>query len=266
MLKRFIDSSYSEKVVNSGIILRLLVLLSMISGWVALAHDPHEISSRAYLRSNRLDLEIDMEFSVAVLVAGVDRTEAAGQLEGDLFQRMVPRLREEAAGFFQVFAGEDELPVLQTEVSLGNENHVRLSVAFPLPDSQPLGFNARGLQRLGVEGPYGTTLTVLDMVNQKVLGQPVLFAHDSTIDIPVPSLSGPTPQKLAAPRIAGADGLPESTSRQGAAAAQAEVSGGNDPEPPASRWWIWVILLVTATDVALLIYWFSNGRKRRSNS
>src|SRR5207247_8874190 len=53
--------------------------------------------------------------------------------------------------------------------------HVRFTLEFPTDTRRPLRFSADGLKPLDGQGPYGTTLTVLDMVNKKVLSQSVLF-------------------------------------------------------------------------------------------
>lgn len=154
---------------------KFALLLLLVIHWPALAHDPYEIASTAYLRSNRLDLEVQMELHTAALLAGADPREFGHVPDDELFTQVAPQLETEATVFFQILAGDGELVLTDAAVALAADAHVRFGLTYPLPRDQPLRFNAKGLRRLTGEGPYGTTLTVLDMVNQKVLGQTVLF-------------------------------------------------------------------------------------------
>jgi len=244
------------------IIVGMGILLGSMISRPALAHDPYEIVSTAYLHSNRLDLEVQMEFNTAMLVAGVNRREHPDVSEGDLFGRVKPQLEAVAAKFFEVLAGGGELPLRQAGVSLGVENHVQFELTYAQPDKQPLRFKAIGLRALEGLGPYGTALTVLDMVNQKVLGQPVLFPDSPEIEVEVPSIINRTSARFTdqavdergtvwepAPDVASA---PETI--------PAEEAGSG----PASRWWIWVIVLVVLTDIIFLAVWLSNRGSRRA--
>jgi hypothetical protein len=139
------------------------------------AHDPYEITSTAYLRSNRLDVEIEMEFRTALSLAGVENPWSLKDPPEDLFQSKLPLLQEAAGNFFKIAAGGEPLAVRATNVVLGVENHVRFTLEFPADARRPLRFAADGLKPFEGQGPYGTSLTVLDMVNKKVLSQAVLY-------------------------------------------------------------------------------------------
>ena len=237
-------------------------LLGSMTCRPALAHDPYEIISTAYLHSNRLDLNVQMEFNTALLVAGVNPRAYPGIPEAELFEQVAPQLESAAAEFFQVMSGGEELSLAGAAINLGVENHVQFSLTFPHPDKQPLRFIANGLRGLESVGPYGTTLTVLDMVNQKVLGQPVLFGDRPEMDVPVPSIVNPQPAELTS-ALPEASGMPPEHPPD--AAPEMEASHVDaESSAPGSRWWIWVVALVVLIDVAVLLIWLSTrGRKAR---
>ena len=136
----------------------------------------------AYIYSNRIELFMEMEFPTGMTLAGqkpVRDVAAVSQFESAL-----PRLRELAGGFFAFTAGHNVLLPLSTYVELGVEDHIRLRMEFGPTQYRPLRFVARGLGTDADANPYGTSLTVLDMVNQKVLGQTTLFAATPTAEFP----------------------------------------------------------------------------------
>lgn len=161
----------------------LLIFIAMIFAPFARAHDPYEITSEVYVRSNRIELFVEMEFPAGMTLAGVKPSrEVAAETQ---FSAALSQLRDLAGNFFDFTAGNNVVPALATNVQLGVENHIRLHVEYAHTRYRPLRFVARGLMNANASGnPYGTSLTVLDMVNQKVLGQATLFVGVPTAEFP----------------------------------------------------------------------------------
>jgi len=142
-----------------------------------LAHDLYEITSTASIFTNSIEVQVEMEFRTALRLAGVETAQPPSE---ELFRANQSRLLATAGNFFQVFAGGNLLTLRSTNVTLGVENHVQFRLEFPASRFRPLRFTADGLKPFEGQGPYGTTLTVLDMVNKKVLGQTVLYPASAT--------------------------------------------------------------------------------------
>ena len=149
--------------------------------FTARAHDPYEITSAVYVRSNVIELFIEMEFPAGMKLAGVEPQRDVAVLT--LFERAQPQLAALAGSFFDFTAGNNKVAALTTNVALGVEDHIQLKVEYAATPLRPLQFTARGLRTM-TDSPYGTSLTVLDMVNQKVLGQTTLFAVSPRADFP----------------------------------------------------------------------------------
>ena len=96
----------------------------------------------------------------------------------------MPQLLDLAGNFFAVTAGNNAVQPLSTNVALGVEDHISFQIHYAPSPHRPLRFVARGLEANAGENPYGTSLTVLDMVNMKVLGQVTLFAASPTAEFP----------------------------------------------------------------------------------
>ncbi len=166
----------------------------------AFAHDPYEITSTIRIETNRTLVEIEMEFNGAMLLAGGPRSQKPED-QPALFQSKLSELQHQAGQFFEITGVAGSLSASSTNVTLGNENHVKFSLEYPATRSG-LKLNAAGLKSLSEHGPFGTTVTVLDMVNSKVLGQPVLFASNPTADFtPQPATFTPTNTLAAIPQI-----------------------------------------------------------------
>jgi len=144
------------------------------------AHDPYEITSEVRLYSNRTAVEIEMEYRTALRLAGAqprfDLTPAeqmAAHLE---------RLMSVAGGFFQISAPDGVLVAVATNVTLGVEDHAQFKLDYPPALGVALRLDPQALRSASSDDPYGTTLTVLDMENKKVLGQTVFFAASSAAE------------------------------------------------------------------------------------
>ena len=168
--------------------LRLAFLLALGS-LRALAHDPYEITSALSLYSNRTELRVEMEARTALLFAGHSESVTSEQIPG-IFTSLHEALTDTASRFFKVTAAEREMYPEKTSLLLGVEDHIQFTLQFPRVRGQSIRCEPRVLHAFTNEGPYGISLTVLDMVNKKVLGQSVLFRDSSAVEFP--SLSSPT--------------------------------------------------------------------------
>jgi hypothetical protein len=139
----------------------------------AQAHDQLEITGTIYLRTNHLELFVEMEGRPARLLAKAP--EASGAEE------VLARLEARASSLFRIGSGETTLVPTSVAVLPGQEDHLRLRLLFPVPDRGPLKVEAPLLTELAAAGGYGVSLTVLDMVNQRVVGQSVLFADQAAV-------------------------------------------------------------------------------------
>lgn len=165
---------------------RVLSCGLLLAGFAAAeAHDPYEVTTVVYLQSNRIDLYLEMEFPTAMTLAGLkpSRPDAVS----NQFESALPQLQQLAGGFFEFTAGNHVVLPLRTNVELGVENHVQCRVEFATTEYRPLRFVPRGL-RTATDAPYGVALTVLDMVNKKVLGQTALFADTPPAEFPASAM------------------------------------------------------------------------------
>ena len=147
------------------------------------AHDAYEITSVVYLQTNRIELFVEMEFPTAMKLAGLTPTRdvaVLSQVEAGL-----TRLREAAGGFYEITAANNVIQPLVTNVEMVVDDHIQFRVEFANTPHRPLRFAARSLKALAEQGGYGASLTVLDMVNKKVLGQTTLFADAPTMEFSV---------------------------------------------------------------------------------
>jgi hypothetical protein len=149
----------------------------------ALAHDPYEITTRAYLYSNHLELRIEMEFAAALLVSQSNGARPNVSTAADRFAYALPNLQARAPDFLRVTGNGELLPVTRTNVSLGAEDHVRFVLELPITERRTLRFAVGGLKALSAHGNYGTSLTVVDMVRNHVLGQAVLFGDSPPLQL-----------------------------------------------------------------------------------
>lgn len=219
----------------------------LLSIGVVRAHDPYEISVVAYVRSNVIELFLEMEFPAGMTLSGLTPTrDVAAETQ---FEAGLPRLKDFAGGLFRITAGNHVVQPLRTNVELGVELHIRGRVEFALTDYRPLRFDPLGLKAV-TDVPYGISLTVLDMVNQKVLGQSALFADSPPAEFPATNLPAP----LAGPTLAVArSNKPVVTSETNPPLVSGVVEARHPSRLPIA------VILVGAV-VAVLVAW------QRSNS
>nr|UXE44818.1 hypothetical protein Hi04_10k_c3780_00006 [uncultured bacterium] len=176
------------------------VIASLVGGFasLALAHDPYEITSTLSLYSNRAELHVELEFRAGMLLSGHTETIADSEAAAQ-FEVARPALTRTAGQFFRFSIGHADLKPASTAVTLGVENHIRFKLSYP-PLTNAFSLNIPGLKSLSDQGPYGASLTVLDMENRKVLGQSVLFASSAPAEFKtVPLKSGNTAAPSASP-------------------------------------------------------------------
>ena len=229
----------------------LLVLLAAGGALSVRAHDPYEITATASIQTNRIEFRAVLEYRAARLLAGLGWP--TNQVnEAPEFLTMQPALEKVAAEFFRVTAAEKVLSPGAVEVSLGVENHVTFAVNFPANNVSGIIVSAPGLTALAAEGPYGTGLTVLDMVRKKVWGQKVFTSANPSAT----AAFGPLPGDLvvvenrggAKPAIA----LPAPSTNDAASS-----STGTQPAEHRPLLWPWFV----AAAFGLVCAWW----RRRKN-
>jgi hypothetical protein len=206
----------------------------MAGAVVARAHDPYEITSVVNIQSNRIELFVEMEFPTGMTLAG--QTTSREGAPASQFEAARPALEQLAGGLFDFTAGNHALLALRTNVVLGVEDHIQCKVEYAPTDYRPLRLVPRGLRGLSDSG-YGISLTVLDMVNQKVLGQTTLFADSIAAEFP-PDLTGAKSNLVAAPILA----LNEAVKAPLPAAPLASPRAMAKPRPSESRHRGWVMV------------------------
>lgn len=179
----------------------LLVALLALAAHSSFAHNPYELSATACLWSNRVDLDVVMEFRTGLRLAGVAPQAPPGVSATNWFAENQVGLLTCAKSFCEIQAGENSLPVQSAVVALGVEDHVEFHIQYPPATNHPLRFEAAGLKSLAGQGQYGVALTVLDMVHGRVLGQPVVFADAPTLAV---EISAPAKTEIIAPSPAAA--------------------------------------------------------------
>ena len=205
------------------------------------AHDPYEITTEIRLETNLTRVEIEMELAAAISLASMERPNDTTDVPS-LFTKALPELQRQAGGFLQLGSAGVQITATRTNVSLGVENHVKFSLQFPVVRGG-LRVNAAGLKSLGPQGPFGTTVTVLDLVNMKVLGQSVLFP-----DSPVAQFDPAVKTEAVA---AVASKSPEAPATNPAPTAMASTTAGRSP-PAACCNGRWVLLLAVVLAAATI--------------
>jgi len=119
---------------------------------------------------------------------------------------VVQKMNDRAADYFKLWSDEESLAATSATATPGVENHVQLRLLYPRPAGGAFKVEAPLLVTLAADGAYGVSLTLLDMVNQKVVGQSVLLAGSSTspllsVTLPVASNAAPSRPPSAGPPI-----------------------------------------------------------------
>jgi hypothetical protein len=163
--------------------LPILFLVAMCGS--ALAHDPYMIVARANLQSNSLELRMTLAgVTVESLLGADDEQVSTADVLSDV-EKNRAQLNRCAAGFFQVLAGGRTMVALQTNVLLTSQDHVEFVLIYSRPAERQLRFNAVGFKKLPENEPYGAVLTLTDLTVNRLLGQKLLTATDSSFSAEV---------------------------------------------------------------------------------
>jgi hypothetical protein len=219
----------------------------LASPLLAHAHDPFEITATVYLRTNHLELFLEMESRPARLLTGATPQNASEDILNDLETR--------APGLVRLWSGESELTANSITAQPGNEDHAQLRLIYPRPAHGMFRLEAPMLAQLDPSGPYGIVLTVLDMVNQKVINQSVLLADSPAAPFAMasPALSTNNHQSHAP-----ATNVP--TAKEGTTnLAQSTPASTTTPETRLRTPWWWLLAML-----GIVIFWtWRNGTRRK---
>lgn len=162
----------------------LFLLVTLGAGLASRAHDPYEITARATLKTNSMELRLI--FDARAVEKFVADTESRPQLRSTgALEVEKARVSKVLARLVQVRSAEKPLMSLVTNVSAKAEEHIDCVLTFARPAAGQLEFDASDLKKLSGEEPYGVVLTVIDLPNNEVLGQQVLSAANPVFRVSV---------------------------------------------------------------------------------
>lgn len=219
----------------------LICALVVAGSSAAAAHDSNVVAAVVYIQPDQIQVVMEMAFPTGMILAGCPPSGEA-TLENRFAAGQLP-LKKFLGGLLEVTADSNSLQALRTNVGLTLEQHIRGSVELATTTNRPLQFFARGLRGASA-APYRVALSVLDLVNRKVLGQAVLAADSPPAMFPpamastVAPVSAPTNEAVVVNQ--GRDTAPRSTSST----------------PPAKFRWP-VALAAFAAVIILLVTWRS---------
>ncbi len=161
----------------------------------ALAHDPYEITTEAWLRPTALELDTTMARSTAMDVLE-GKTDAI-PFDPAKFEELRAKFETRGLTLFTLTANDTSLPAPTVKAELTIENDLALHIVYPRPPAGTLRFDAPHVAKLGYG--YGNVLTVHGDQGA-LLGQKMLTANEATLDVTVGP--APAPAKAAAPTAA----------------------------------------------------------------
>jgi hypothetical protein len=216
----------------------------------AKAHDAYEITSVVYLQTNRIELFVEMEFPTAMKLAGLTPTREVAVLSQ--FEAGLPRLREAAGNFYEITAANNVIHPLSTKVELVVDDHIQFRVEFASTPHRPLHFTARPLRTLAEQGGYGASLTVLDMVNKKVLGQTTLFADSAVAEFSVTNRTVQPAPAAPLPLVPTPSAFSNSTDTNVVVTTHPATSSAND-SPPRPGWTTLLAVFLAALTATIFV-------------
>ena len=157
------------------------------------AHDPYETTMRAYLRAQKVEVRTTLNArTVEILLdkAGQSQTNASSP-EG--FEAVHDSIVRRAPEWFPVRTAGGAIVPDQVYVTRGVEDHIEVVITYPRPSAGVIAFEGAFLKQLPADEPYGANFTVVDLVNNVVLGQKVFSAADTAFEITIPRVAQPTP-------------------------------------------------------------------------
>jgi hypothetical protein len=169
-------------------------LLALISA-SAFAHDPFEITLTAYLHTNRVELRAVM---LRKTIQQVARSQGVHLLDFSIpseREETMPVLRAQATGLFELKCGTNFLRATKSEAIISEEDHVGFNLVYPTGTNTTLRLDAKLLSHLPTVDPYAVSVTVLDMVNNKVTGQKILDPQNTVMGLQLPAPVSPLKTK-----------------------------------------------------------------------
>jgi hypothetical protein len=227
------------------ILLWIISVTVLASPLLAHAHDPFEITATVYLRTNHLELFLEMESRPARLLTGATPQNASEDILNDLAAR--------APGLVRLWSGESELTANSITAQPGNEDHAQLRLIYPRPAHGMFRLEAPMLAQLDPSGPYGITLTVLDLVNQKVISQSVLLAGSPAAPFAMAATTLSTNNR---PSPAPTTNVP--TANEGTTDLADPASTATSEMQPRTRWWLYL-----AIPGIVIVWMWRNGTHRK---
>lgn len=163
-------------------VLWLVVLLTFTSA-ATWAHDPTEITAKARLYADRIELEFVLAKSTAErLVRDRKNQDEPPHTPGD-FGELKSRLEARSADIVAIMTGERRLVARKTFAELTRDGDVRLALEFSSADG-PLRLEATLLRTLGAES-YFCWLTIYPR-NAKEIQNQTLWLEKSACDLVAP--------------------------------------------------------------------------------
>ena len=169
-----------------------LLLFGPLSGAVW-AHDPYETTMRAYLRAQKFEVRITLNArTVEILLdkAGQSLTNATAP---ESFEAVHDSIMHRASEWFPVRTGGGAIVPDQVYVTRGVEDHIEVVMIYTRPSVGVVAFEGAYLKQLPADEPYGANFSVVDLVNNLVLGQKVLKSADASFEISIPRVVPPSP-------------------------------------------------------------------------
>jgi hypothetical protein len=157
----------------------LVLAFFVTSAW---GHDPYEISTKLYLRTNSLELRVTVAAKTMVTLMAADGDRSVALTSPADVEGARPSLAKCAANLFQITAADQVLIAASTNVALGVEDHMELVLTYPRPAPGTLRVNAIHLKKLPEGDPYGAAVTVVDLANNVALGQQLLTRSEPVFE------------------------------------------------------------------------------------
>jgi hypothetical protein len=179
--------------------LGVIAVLLALPLTAAFGHDSTEITTKAYVRTNCLELRLTLAAQTAELLIAADGHSLTNLSTAADVAAARPWLADSVARLFRIFSSDKSLVAVETNVTKSVEDHIEVKLIFPRPAAGPLRFDAVQLAKLPADEPYGALVTVVDLVVNVFLGQQLLTAHDRSFEVNVPALPPATSSVPASP-------------------------------------------------------------------
>ena len=166
------------------------------------AHDVSEIGTAVYLHTNRVELNVVLVRPTIMRAADAQGVHLLDFSRPDERENAMPVLRSQGEALFTLQLGTNRLAPLPVTVNLGQDDHVnfRLTYLTPIPrgTNDLLTLEAKVLSHLPTDERYAVSLTILDMVNPRVVSQKLLRSGASTCEVNLPTPFATKPASGAA--------------------------------------------------------------------